>query len=313
MNQRLHELFDKWVPTPYYRLLTRRRQKMEAQWASLPIDELKRRNEVRYREKVGHGIDWEHPKAYTEKMQVEKFFHLYPEKTLLTDKYAVRAWVAERIGEEYLVPLCGKGVYNSAAEIDFDALPNAFVIKTNSGSGDAIIVRDKSALNRKDIRRIKARMDYQLHYNFAWLAYEMHYAGVVPKLLTEQYLDSGEEDLPDYKFLCFDGKPLYCWVDKGRYHNHKRNVYDLDWNLMPWNQKHYGNYAGTIEKPQNFDRMIALAETLAKGFAHVRVDFYNLNGRIYFGEMTFTNGAGFEPIVPYEADLALGACWNLQL
>ena len=313
MNRRLHEFLDKWVPTPYYRLLSRRRKQLEAQWAALPVDELKRRNEALYREKVGHTIDWDDPKAYTEKMQVEKLFHLYPQKAQLTDKYAVRAWVAEKIGAEYLVPLCGKGVYEHAADIDFDALPNAFVLKSNAGSGDAIIVRDKSKLTGKDIRRIRARMEYQLHYCYAWVAYEMHYKDIKPKLLTEQFLDSGETDLPDYKFLCFDGKPLYCWVDVGRYHKHKRNVYDLDWNLQDWNQRHYGNYEGTLEKPKNFDRMIELATTLCEGFSHVRVDFYNVDGRIYFGEMTFTNGSGFEPIVPYEADLRLGARWNLNL
>lgn len=313
MNQKLHEILDDKIPVLYYRLLRIRRKRYEAKKARMSIDEIKKHDETLYFERVGKPIDWEHPKAYTEKMQVEKIFHLYPEKTELTDKYAARAWIAKKIGETYLVPLCGKGVYNCAKEIDFDALPNAFVVKTNSGSGDVIIVRDKSKLSKKDIRRIRARMDYQLHYNFAWLGYEMHYADIVPKILTEQFIESGEDDLPDYKFLCFDGKPAFCWVDKGRYHNHKRNVYDLDWNLMSWNQKRYGNYEGVIEKPQNFEEMKRLATTLCEGFAHVRVDFYNINGRIYFSEMTFTNGSGFEPIVPYEADLALGEYWNLQL
>ena len=246
-------------------------------------------------------------------MQVEKILHKFPEKARLADKYLVREWVAEKIGEEYLVPLCGKGVYDNPKEIDFDALPVSFVIKTNAGSGDAVIVRNKAALSSKDIRRIIAKLRYGLQFNYAWVGYEMHYADIQPKVLVEQFIECDEEDLPDYKFLCFDGKPVYCWVDKGRFHEHKRNVYDLDWNLQSWNQKNYGNYPGIIEKPQNFEKMTEIAATLAQGFQHVRVDLYNIHGRILFGEMTFTNGSGFEPIIPAEADYELGKLWNLQL
>lgn len=310
MHPKLHEFLDRTVPVPYYRILRVLRKRYERKMERLTIEQLQRRDEALYREKVGHPIDWANPKAYTEKMQVEKLLRRDPIKARLTDKIAVRAWAAERIGEEYLVPLCGKGVYESAKELDFAALPNAFAVKTNAASGDAILVRDKSKLTKKDLRRIRARMDFRLHCCYAWYGYELHYRDIAPKLLTETYL-GGTADVSDYKFLCFDGKPVCCWVDQNRFSKHTRNVYDLDWNLQPWNQRDYGNSAEPIEKPEAFDQMVALAAKLSEGFAHVRVDLYNIEGRICFGEMTFTNGAGFEPIVPYEKDLALGAYWNL--
>ncbi len=308
----VHSFFENALPELYYGYLAFRRKTYEKKISSLSIEKLKEEDDRLYFERVGKHVDWENPKSYTEKMQIEKLFDKNPLKSILADKYAVREWVSKKIGSEYLVPLCGKGVYDSADDIDFEALPESFVIKTNSGSGDAIIIHSKSVLTRKEIRKIKAKMNYQLGYNFAWNGFELHYSDIQPKLLTEQLIECGEEDLPDYKFLCFDGKPVYCWVDKGRYHNHKRNVYDLDWNLQNWNQRHYGNYEGIIERPKNFDRMIQLAQILCEGFHHVRVDFYNVDGKIYFGEMTFTNGSGFEPIVPYEADLALGDIWHLE-
>ena len=312
MDNRLHASLEKATPVLYYKLLKIRRKHYLKSRNKLDIEDIKRLDDQMYLEKIGKHVDWENPKAYTEKMQIEKILHKYPEKALLTDKYLVREWVSKKIGSEYLVPLCGEGVYDSPYDIDFSSLPDSFVIKTNAGSGDAVIVRDKSALTKKDISRIKAKMSYQMQFNYSWLAYEMHYADIVPKVIVEKFIESGKDDLPDYKFLCFDGRPLYCWVDMGRYHDHKRNVYDLDWDLQSWNQKDYGNYDGIIERPENFDKMIEIATVLSEGFSHVRVDLYNVNGTILFGEMTFTNGSGFEPIIPYEADLELGSLWDLK-
>lgn len=313
MNNKIHVIMDDICPVLYYTLLRVRRKIYLRNRKKLSIEDIKKFDDQMYFEKVGKHVNWNCPKAYTEKMQIEKILHRFPDKARLTDKYLVRDWVSDKIGQEYLVPLCGKGVYDSPYDIDFSSLPNSFVIKTNSGSGDAIIIKDKSALTRKDIRRIKAKMGYQMYFNYAWLAYEMHYAEIVPKVIVEKFIESGEEDLPDYKFLCFNGEPIYCWVDKGRFHNHKRNVYDLEWNLQSWNQKSYGNYEGIIEKPQNFEKMVEIASILSEGYGHVRVDLYDVNGKIYFGEMTFTNGSGFEPIIPYESDLDLGKLWNLKI
>ena len=121
-----------------------------------------------------------------------------------------------------------------------------------------------------------------------------------------KYMENFEGDLQDYKFLCFNGKALYCWVDIGRFGDHKRNVYDMNWNLQSWNQEKYGNTEEPLDKPVNFEKMVELCNILAKGFKHVRVDFYNINGKIYFGEMTFTNGSGRELIYPSEKNIELG-------
>ena len=312
MKKQIRAFMEDKFPVLFYRLLRVKRHMYENVRKKMSLEEIKADDARMYFEHTGHHVNWDEPAAYTEKMQLEKLFHNYPLKTMLTDKYRAREWVAKKVGEKYLVPLCGKGVYDSPYDIDFSELPNQFVIKTNLGSGDATIVRDKSLLSAKDIRRIKAKINYYLHFDFSWLGYEFHYSDIEPKVLVEQLIECEDEDLPDYKFLCFDGKPLYCWVDKGRYHNHKRNIYDMDWNLQSWNQRDYGNYEGVIDKPEKFDEMVEIATKLAEGFQHVRVDLYNVKGKIYFGEMTFTNGMGFEPIIPYEADLMLGKLWNLD-
>ena len=304
---------EKVMPVFYYRLLKRKREKYDIKKSKMSIREIQKDDDRMYFEHIGKHVDWNEPKAYTEKMQLEKIFNNDPMKSILADKYRVREWVSERIGESYLVPLCGQGVYNSPYEIDFSNLPNQFVIKTNAGSGDACIIKDKRSLSKKDIKRIVAKMDYYSHCNFAWLGYELHYSKIKPKIIIEQYIDSQDEDLPDYKFLCFDGIPYYCWVDMGRYHNHKRNVYDMNWNLQDWNQRDYGNYDQIIPKPVNFSEMVRVTKQLAKDFKHVRVDLYNIKGKIYFGEMTFTNGCGFEKILPYDADLMLGKLWTLDI
>lgn len=312
MKKQILNIFEKTFPSLFYQLLWLKRRQYEAKKEKMTIEEIKSDDDKMYFEHVGKHVDWNAPQAYTEKMQLEKIYHNYPLKSVLADKYRVRSWVAEKVGEQYLVPLCGKGVYDSPYEIDFAELPNEFVIKTNSGSGDVSIVRNKNELSNKDIKRIKARMNYFMRCNFSWIGYELHYSDITSKILIEQLIECEDEDLPDYKFLCFDGKPLYCWVDKGRYHNHKRNVYDLNWTLQDWNQREYGNYEGIIEKPDNFDEMIKIATKLAEGFSHVRVDLYNVKGKIYFGEMTFTNGCGFERIIPDDADVMLGSLWKLD-
>ena len=130
-------------------------------------------------------------------------------------------------------------------------------------------------------------------------------------IIAEEFVKHCGDDLPDYKFLCFDGVPVYCWVDTGRYSNHKRNVYNLKWELQPWNQGRYGTTDYPLKAPDKFNKMIEIAAKLSAGFPHVRVDLYNVNGEIYFWEMTFTNGSGLEPIIPQEADEMLGNLWKL--
>ncbi len=261
-----------------------------------------------YETKIGHKLDWEHLESYTEKMQWEKLFDCNPKKVELADKFVVREWVSKKIGDDYLIPLIG--VWDSVKEIDYSLLPNQFVLKTNHGSGTNIIVRDKSTIN---ISRINRQLNDWMHIDYAfYTGYEMHYSLIKRKILAEKYIDSGIGELQDYKFLCFDGEPYYCWVDMGRYTTHTRNVYNLNWELQPWNQERYGIYKDPIEKPLNFDEMIRVAKELSSGFSHVRVDLYNVKGKIFFGEMTFTNGCGFDKIIPEKYDYELGKLWHVD-
>lgn len=259
-----------------------------------------------YKQRIGHELDWKCLETYTEKMQWAKLYDNDPRKSVLTDKYAVRNWVTEKIGEEYLIKLLG--VWDSFDEIDFTELPDKFVLKTNHGSGTNVIVKDKKTLNLKATKR---KFKDWFDTDFGYKSLELHYSDIKPKIIAEEYIETDLGELQDYKFLCFDGKPYYCWVDMGRYSNHTRNVYNMAWEIQPWNQETYAHYEKPIEEPQNFEKMVEIVETLAQDFAHVRVDLYNVGGKIYFGEMTFTNGGGFDRIFPVEYDKMLGDLWTL--
>lgn len=259
-----------------------------------------------YKQRIGHDIDWNNLTTYTEKMQWAKLYDNDPRKSELTDKYKVREWVEQKIGREYLIGLLG--VWDSFDEIDFSKLPDRFVLKTNHGSGTNLIVKDKCSLN---LRNARQKFKDWLDTDFGYKSLELHYSAITPKIIAEEYIETELGELQDYKFLCFDGQPYFCWVDMGRYSNHTRNVYNLEWELQPWNQETYPHYDKPIEKPENFEKMVEIAKVLAQDFAHVRVDLYNVDGRIYFGEMTFTNGGGFDRILPEEYDKALGDLWTL--
>ena len=287
-----------------------RRSHFVTKMKKMDAEQLMEYNAKLFENRQGYKLDWNNLQTYSEKMQWEKLFDKDRRKVICADKYRVREWVSERIGKEYLIPLVG--VWDNARDIDFSKLPNQFVLKTNCSSGDVIIVKNRDSLSSKEIRGYKAKLNYYLHMNFGYNTCELHYNDIRPKVIAEAFIDSGKEDLQDYKFLCFDGKPYYCWVDIGRYHNHKRNIYDLEWKLQEWHQFNYGIANEKIEKPKNFEKMIEIAEILSKGFPHVRVDLYEVNGKIYFGEMTFTNYSGFEKIEPKSADLMLGELWKID-
>jgi hypothetical protein len=248
----------------------------------------------------GRRVDLEHPRTYHEKCQWMKLHDSTPIKTRLADKYLVREWVVEKIGAEYLFPLLG--VWDRFDDIDFDTLPGRFVLKANHNSGGNIIVKDKSRLNKKLARR---KFEYWQSKNQAYMnALELHYRDIPMKIIAEQYMEDESGQLRDYKILCFNGEPAYIWVDIDRFTNHRRNVYNLRWELQPFMISYPPK--GDLPKPKKLDEMIRLAKILSAGFYHVRVDFYYVNEKIYVGEMTFISESGSSKFEPEEWNLRLG-------
>lgn len=261
-----------------------------------------------YKDKTGNILNLDNPQTYNEKIQWMKLYDPDPRKTLLADKLQVRDWVKEKIGEEHLVPLLA--VYHRAEEIDFDSLPDSFVLKANHGSGMNIIVKNKAEANLNDIRS-KARS--WLNKNFAFSnGYELQYDDIPRRLIAEQYLENMDGDMPDYKFWCFDGKCQFIEYITDRRNGGYIALFDTQWNKLPFAIKPYKINKVYIPMPQVFPQMIQIAEKLAEGFTHVRVDLYlQDNNQIKFGEMTFSSRSGTCIWEPSEADLWVGEMFHL--
>ena len=250
---------------------------------------------------TGQVLDLENPKTFNEKIQWLKLYDSTPLKTRLADKYLVRDWVKEKIGEEYLIPLLG--VWDKFDDIDFDKLPDRFVLKCNHGCAYNIIVKDKSKFNKKEARK---KINKWMKENFAYkTGLELHYADIPRKIIAEEYIEDSNKELNDYKIMCFNGKPQYIWIDQGRFSNRTENIYNKKWELQPFLLT-YPNSKEQVPPPKNLDKMFKFAKILSEGFSFVRVDFYNIDGKIYFGEMTFTSASGTEKFIPSEYNRILG-------
>lgn len=253
--------------------------------------------------KFGYAPDFQNPKGFNEKIQWLKLYDNTPLKGILADKFSVRAWVKEKIGEEYLIPLLG--VYDKFEDIDFSNLPDKFVLKTNHASSTNVLVKDKKKLNLLETK-LKFRRWLSTNYAFK-MGFELHYGLIKPKIVYEKFMGNG--DLIDYKFFCFMGGVKFVWVDTGRYTNHKRNLYDLNWNEMEFT---YDKYEKTdVLRPKNLEKMIEFARKLSTGFSFVRVDFYEIDGHLYFGEMTFTSSSGMDKFYPEKYDQIVGSYLQL--
>ena len=257
-----------------------------------------------YKKAFGKSVDLKHPLTYNEKVQWMKLHYRKDIMTTLVDKYAVRKYIADTIGEEYLFPLLG--VWDSVEEIDYDALPDKFVLKCTHDSGSVVLCQDKSRFDRQAANE---KLNKCLHHNWYWNCREWPYKNVKPRIIAEAFMvDESNVELKDYKFFCFNGEVKFFFIatdrDKGDAHV-KFDFYDLELNHLPF--KHGHEWSGRpFVKPENFDQMIALATKLSKGWPHVRIDLYNINGRVYFGEMTFSHHSGFVPFDPEEWDRKIG-------
>ena len=259
-----------------------------------------------YRLKMGKKLDLEHPKTYTEKIQWLKLHNDSELCTKVVDKYAVRAYISETIGEEYLIPMLG--VWNKYEEIDFDMLPDKFVLKCSHDSGSVIICKDKSHF---DYRSAEKKLSSSLRHNFYLKGRELPYKNVPPRIIAEQFMvDDKSSDLADFKFFCFNGEPKILFYASDRFNAAHRpayfDYYDMDLNRLDISSKgHLHNPKGLDYFPQ-FEEMKRLSGVLSHGFPHVRVDFYLINGKVYFGELTFHHDGGYVPFEPDKWDQILG-------
>lgn len=257
-----------------------------------------------YKFLMGKPLNLDNPQTYSEKLQWLKLYHRDPLQTLLVDKYLVKDYVAKIIGEKYIIPTLG--VYNSFDEIDFSSLPEQFVLKTNHNSGGIVICRDKKSFNKERARKI---LTLALKHNFYYALREWPYKNVKPLIIAEKYMeDSATEELRDYKFFCFNGQSKALFIASERNNDQeetKFDFYDMAFNHLAITNGH-PNSKVRIEKPRCFDEMKMLAEKLSIGHPHVRVDFYEVNGKVYFGEMTFYHWSGLVPFNPEKWDLEFG-------
>ena len=259
---------------------------------------------IKYRLRMKEKLSLKSPRKFNEKIQWLKLYDRKPEYTMMVDKYEVRKYISERLGEEYLIPLLG--VWDSFEEIDFDRLPNQFVLKPNHTSGNVYICKDKTQI---DYEQLKKEINSWMKRKYYWLHREWPYKNVKPRIICEQYMeDESVKELRDYKFMCFNGKVRCSFVGLNRNSPTGLNVdfYDIDWNPMPF-ERLYPNSGKKIPKPKNYNKMIQLAEVLSRNISFVRIDFYEVNGQIYFGEITFYPGSGFEGFSPESFDYLLGS------
>lgn len=243
---------------------------------------------MKSRYRIGNWPDVENPRLYNEKILWINLNVRPSIFSILVDKVRIREYVADKVGIKYLNEIYG--VWEHAEDIDFDALPERFVLKANHGSGWNIICPDKTRLDLSDTRKKLNRWIGRNYYDYTK---EWAYKNVPPRILCERYLSSTEEITPhDYKISCFNGIPRYIQVDVDRYGNHRRSYYTTDWRLMPITGGK--KLADPLKRPKNLEEMIRISGVLSKGFPFARIDLYNIDGEIIFGEFTLYCGGGTE-------------------
>lgn len=257
-----------------------------------------------YRLYFNQKLDLNNPKRFTEKIQWLKLYNKSQLCTTLADKYAVKKYISDLLGERYVIPLIG--VYDRFDDIDFEKLPQQFVLKTTHDSGGPIICKNKTKF---DIQPARKKLSSRLKTNYYYKGREHPYKNIPPRIIAEEYMEDEYGELRDYKFFCFNGVVKLFKIDSGRYTHHQANYYNTQKEYLPFGESHFlfaPPQSGEQIFPDNFDEMIQMAETIAAKFPFVRVDFYNVKGKIYFGEVTFHPAGGLDKFVPDEWDFHLG-------
>lgn len=258
-----------------------------------------------YRLRVGRPLNTENPTTLNEKLQWLKFNYRFPLQSIVSDKLLVRDYVAEKIGAEYLIPLLGS--WENYDDVDFDKLPEQFVLKCNHDSGGLVVCTDKSKLNHKEAKR---KLEKSLKSNFFYIGREYQYRNIKPRIICEQFISDNGKVPMDYKIYCFNGNPDVILVCRDRFSNNSHRAsylyFDQDWKFQPLNKEDENLVDVDILKPKNLDKMIEIARELSKDFFFARIDLYNIDGQIYFGEITLSPNSGFDPDIKYETDLMFG-------
>ncbi|MGI6280447.1 MAG: ATP-grasp fold amidoligase family protein, partial [Acutalibacteraceae bacterium] len=260
-----------------------------------------------YRIRMHYPLNLKEPKSFNEKLQWIKLYDRNPLYTKMVDKYEAKGYVSNLIGEEHIIPTLG--VWNRFDDIDFDSLPDQFVLKCTHDSGGLVIVRNKSSFDRQ---AAKEKIEQSLKTNYYWHCREWPYKDVKPRIIAEKYMENhsenGDTGLIDYKFYCFGGEPRFLYVSKGL-ENHKTasiSFVTCDWEFAPYERKDFKPFSVLPNKPQKFDEMLIIAKELSKGFDFLRVDLYEIDNMVYFSELTFTPCGGFMPFKEKSQDLEMG-------
>jgi len=262
----------------------------------------------RFKRVFGYELNLKNPRTFNEKIQWLKLYYRNPLYTELADKYAVRSYVSEKIGSDYLVKLFA--VYDDPNQIEWQSLPNKFVVKTTHSCGFNIICKDKNDLDIEGATK-KLQKWIEFDYYKETNSREWHVKNIDPKIIIEEYLQ-GDKDfgLLDYKFFCYWGIPVFIEVHFDRFTNHTKKIFDSSWNELPYCHG-FKMYDGNIEKPVKLGEMLDVSRRLSENTPFCRVDLYNFNDRVFFGELTLTPGGGFNKFDSYETDLLFGK--NLKL
>ena len=259
---------------------------------------------------TGKELDLENPKTFNEKLQWLKLYDRKPIYTTMVDKHGAKKYVADIIGEEYIIPTIG--VWDKFEDINFDSLPDRFVLKCTHDSGGLVICKDKSKLD-KDAAKKKINKFLKRKYFYIWR--EWSYKDVKPRIIAEQYMEDQNEaeGLTDYKFYCFNGEPKFLYVSQGLQNHATASISFLtpDWKFAPYERSDYKPLAELPRKPECLDQMLDISRKLSREIPFVRVDLYEINGKIYFSELTFYPCAGLMPFKDPAHDLEIGQMLEL--
>ena len=243
-----------------------------------------------FKYRMGRELNLNNPTTFNEKLQWLKLYNRNSLYTTMVDKYAVKKYVAGKIGEKYVIPTLG--VWDNVEDIDFEKLPEQFVLKCTHDSGGIVICKDKSLL---DYNKAKKELKNSLKTNFFLKWREWPYKDVKRRIIAEKFMeDDNANELVDYKVLCFHGEPKIIEVHKGRFKgHHTQDVYDTDWKKTDITQYNLPMTDEVLSKPVFLEEMLSLSKLLSKDIIHIRVDWYFVKGQLYFGELTFFDGSGF--------------------